>query len=205
MTIFQLIMLATAAFFAYQVYVHIQNIGEDEEPESMREMDEIDVAQLNSAVSEQEEAAQFSERIEEADKSYVDGDIQKAKELLEGIVKDFPTMAEGMNKLAFILSKLGEKDDALLYYRSSLRIDANDDMTHNAIARLLSSMNKMQEAEEHYKAAVKIDDNDETTWFNYASLMISLEKIDEAKQMLQRALTIDPSFEEAKAELERLV
>ena len=103
MTIFQLIMLAVAAFFAYQVYMHIQNIDEEAEPESMKEIEEIQEAEL---------APSFDQRVEEADKVYMNDDIQKAKELLEEIVKEFPTMAEGMNKLAFVLSKLDEKEDA---------------------------------------------------------------------------------------------
>lgn len=195
MSIFQLIMLAAAAFFAYQVYVHIQNIDEEAEPESIREIEEVEEAVLSPS---------FDERIQDADKSYMDGDIDKAKESLESIVKDFPTAAEGMNKLAFILSKQDENDEALLYYRASLRIDENDDMTHNAIARLLGLMKKNEEAQEHYEYALKIDDNYEVTWFNYANLMLSLGKAEEAKEMFQKALEIDPEFEDAKAELERL-
>lgn len=193
MSIFQLIMLATAAFFAYQVYMHIQNIDEDAEPESTRELEEVE-----------ETAPSFDERVEEADKEYMNDNVDKAKELLESIVKDFPSAAEGMNKLAFILSKQNENEEALLYYRASLRIDENDDMTHNAIAKLLVVMDKNKEAEEHYQAAVKIDDNYEVTWFNYAQLMLALQKNEEAKEMLTKALEIEPEFEEAKEELERL-
>lgn len=195
MTTFQLIMLSAAAFFAYQVYVHIQNIDEDEEPESLREIEEI---------QEVEAGPSFEELIEEADKAYMDGDKDKAKELLEKIVQQFPMMAEGMNKLAFVLSQDNVNDEALLYYRASLRIEPNDDMTHNAIARLLATMDKRAEAEEHYKAALAIDDNYELTWFNYADLMDSLGKKEEAKQMYQKALEIDPEFEEAKEKLEKL-
>jgi len=195
MTLFQLIMLAAAAFFAYQVYAHIQNIDEDAEPESLREIEEIQEAALTPS---------FDERIEEADKTYMDGDIAGAKEQLEKIVNDFPSMAEGLNKLAFILSKQGEDDEALLYYRASLRIEENDDMTHNAIARLLASMKKYEEAEEHYKAAIMIDDNYELTWFNYASLMVLMKDKDRAKEMFEKALEIDPDFDEAKEELEKL-
>lgn len=195
MSIFQLIMLAAAAFFAYQVYMHIQNIDEEAEPESMREIEEMEVAELEPS---------FDERIEEADKEYMNDNASKAKELLEQIVKDFPSAAEGMNKLAFILSKENENEEALLYYRASLRIDENDDMTHNAIARLLAVMNKNEEAEEHYKSAIKIDDNYEVTWFNYASLLLAQGKVEEAKEMFQKALEIDPEFEDAKEELERL-
>jgi len=195
MSIFQLIMLAAAAFFAYQVYVHIQNIDEDAEPESTQEIDEMEAAEL---------APSFDERVEEADKAYMDEDATKAKELLEGIVKDFPSAAEGMNKLAFILSKEGKNEEALLYYRASLRIDANDDMTHNAIARLLGTMKKTDEAKEHYEAALKIDENYEVTWFNYGNFMLSQGKVEEAKEMFEKALKIDPDFEDAKVELERL-
>lgn len=195
MSIFQLIMLGVAAFFAYQVYMHIQNIDEDAEPESMQEIEEMEAAEV---------APSFSERVEAADKEYMDDNIDKAKELLEEVVKDFPSAAEGMNKLAFILSKQDENEEALLYYRASLRIDDSDDMTHNAIAKLLVVMNKNDEAQEHYKSALEIDDNYEITWFNYANLMLSLGKVDEAKEMFQKALAIEPEFEEAKEELERL-
>ena len=195
MSIFQLIMLAAAAFFAYQVYVHIQNIDEDAEPESQRDMQEMQEAKLEPS---------FDERVKEADEAYMDDKADVAKELLEGIVKDFPANAEGMNKLAFILSKQGENEEALLYYRASLRIDENDDMTHNAIAKLLALMGKNEEVEEHYKAALAIDDNYEITWFNYASYMLSLGKVEEAKEMFTKALAIEPTFEEAKEELERL-
>lgn len=196
MTIFQLIMLTAAAFFAYQVYVHIQNIDEDEEPVSLREIEET---------KEVEARPSFDELIEEADKAYIDADKEKAKELLEKTVQQYPMMAEGLNKLAFVLSKNNENDEALLYYNASLRVESDDDMTHNAIARLLASMNKNEEAEEHYKAALAIDDNYELTWFNYADLMNALGKKEEAKQMYQRALEIDPEFEEAKEKLEKLV
>jgi len=195
MSIFQLIMLAAAAFFAYQVYVHIQNIDEEAEPESMREIEEMEAAEI---------APSFEERVEAADKAYMDDNVDEAKSLLEQIVKDFPSVAEGMNKLAFILSKQGENEEALLYYRASLRLDENDDMTHNAIAKLLENMDKNEEAQEHYKSAISIDDNYEITWFNYANLMLSLGKIDEAKEMFNKALEIDPEFEDAKEELEKL-
>lgn len=205
MTIFQLIMLAAAAFFAYQVYVHIQNIDEDAEPESMQALDEMKAAMLAPGLDKEAQEADFNALIEEADKVYMDGDINKAKVMLEGIVKKFPSMAEGLNKLAFVLSKLGEEDEALLYYRASLRIDESDDMTHNAIARLLTSMKKYDEAEEHYQRALSIDAEYEITWFNYASLMLEMDEKTRAKEMFEKALTIDPDLEEAKEALKRLV
>lgn len=192
MTIFQIIMLLATAFFAYQVYVYIQGIDEDAEPVFMSEPE----------ILETEPSA--DELIEEADEAYMNDDLDKAQELLEGVVRKHPAFAEGLNKLAFVFSKQGDNESAQKYYEASLALAPNDDMTHNALAALLSSTGKTQEAEEHYKKAIEIDDNYEITWFNYANLMLKLGRNTEARVMYQKALDIDPEFEQAKAELEKL-
>jgi len=191
MTIFQLIMLAAAAFFAYQIYVYIQNIDEEAEPAFMQDREVIEVQPSTD------------ELIEQADKAYMDGQIDEAQKLLEEIVLQFPDSSEGMNKLAFVLAKQGDKLGAEKYYKASLEID-DDDMTHNALATLLVSLDRLDDAEEHYKKALDLDDNYEVTWFNYANLMQGLGKLNEAKEMYQKALDINPDFEEAKEELENL-
>lgn len=192
MTLFQIIMLLATAFFAYQVFVYIQNIDEDAEPAFMKEPEAV------------EQGPSLDELMHEADQAYLDDDFDKAQSLLEGIVREHPAFAEGMNKLAFVLAKQGDKESAQRYYEASLAVEPNDDMTHNALATLLSSMDKNEAAEEHYKKAIEIDDNYEVTWFNYANLMLKLGRNTEARVMYQKVLDIDPDFEEAKAELEKL-
>ena len=193
MTPFQTILLLAAGFFAYQVYVYIQGIDENAEPAFMKEPEPIEAP-----------APSTDELIEEADQAYRDDDVQKAHDLLENIVHSYPELAEARNKLAFVLSKLGDNESAKNQYEASINIDANDDMTHNALARLLVSMDENEKAEEHYKKALEIDDNYEVTWSNYADLMFKLDRKDEAKEMYQKAIEIDPSFEEAREALEKL-
>ena len=192
MTLFQIIMLLAAAFFAYQVFMHIQNIDEDAEPAFMKEPEVI------------EAEPSVDELMQEADQAYMDDDIDRAQRLLEDIVRSYPGFAEGMNKLAFVLAKQGDNESAEKYYKASLNLSPDDDMTHNALATLLSSMDRNEEAEEHYKKAIEIDDNYEITWFNYANLMLKLGRNAEARVMYQKALDIDPHFEEAQKELEKL-
>lgn len=192
MTLFQIIMFLATAFFAYQVFIYIQNIDEDAEPAFMKEPEVI------------EQEVSLDELMQEADQAYMDDKVDKAQSLLEDIVRAHPAFAEGMNKLAFVLAKQGDNESAQSYYEASLGIEPNDDMTHNALATLLSSMDKNEEAEEHYKKAIEIDDNYEITWFNYANLMLKLERNTEARVMYQRVLDIDPEFEQAKEELEKL-
>ncbi len=191
MTIFQLIMLLAAGFFAYQMYVYIQNIDEEAEPVFMQESEVIEIEQTPD------------ELIVKADEAYSDGQIQEAQKRLEEIVTRFPDFAEGMNKLAFVLAKQDDKNGAEKYYNSSLEIK-DDDVTHNALATLLVSMGRPEDAQEHYKKALEIDDNYELTWFNYANLMLSLGREKEAKEMYKKAIEIEPDFEQAKEELKKL-
>lgn len=194
MTPFQIILLLAAGFFAYQVYVYIQGIDEDAEPAFMQKPEPIEAP-----------APAVDELIEEADQAYRDDDIDRAHSLLQNIVQGYPEVAEARNKLAFVLSKLGDNEGAKVQYEASLDIETNDDMTHNALARLLVSMDENEKAEEHYKKALAIDDNYEVTWFNYAELMMKLDRKDEAKEMYTKAVEIDPNFEEANEALARLV
>ncbi len=193
MTPFQIILMLVAGFFAYQVYVYIQGIDEDAEPESMREAEVVE-APLPSV----------DELIAEADQAYMNDEIERAGSLLENIVRNYPEIAEARNKLAFVLSKQGDYEGAVREYEASLEIEANDDMTHNALATLLASIDENERAQMHYKKAIEIDDNYEVTWFNYANLMLKLDKKDEARQMYQRAFDIDPDFEQAREALESL-
>ncbi len=193
MTPFQIILLLAAGFFAYQVYVYIQGIDENAEPAFMQDAETITPPVPSS-----------DELIEEADQAYRDDDIDRAHTLLENIVRDYPQLAEARNKLAFVLSKLGDNEGAKSQYEASLKIDANDDMTHNALARLLVSMDEDERAEEHYKKALQIDDNYEVTWFNYANLMLKRGREEEAKEMYNKVIEIDPNFEEAREALEKL-
>ncbi len=191
MTIFQLIMLAAAAFFAYQIYSYIQNIDESAEPAFLQESE--------PAVPTAEEM------IQEADEAFRHEDLIRAKSILGEVVASYPDVTEGHNKLAFVLAKLDDREGALEHYEISLAKAPKDDMTHNAIASLLASMERMDEAENHYKQAIEIDDNYEVTWFNYANLMVKLGRMEEARQMYEKALQIDPGFEAAKEALEQLV
>jgi tetratricopeptide (TPR) repeat protein len=185
-------MLLASGFFAFQVYKHIQQIDDDTEPAFMREPEVVETEPT------------VDELIADADKAYMDDRVDIAQERLEYIVEQFPDVAEGMNKLAFVLAKQDKNEEAEKYYKASLVIDADDDMTHNALAKLYADMGKNIQAQEHYKLALKIDDNYEITWFNYAELMQDLGEKDEAKKMYNKALAIAPDFEPALEALEKL-
>jgi len=192
MTVFQMILLAATAFFAYRIFEHVQGL---EDPKQ-------DDAQANNKIK----YSPFDPDIlvEQADDAYKRGDLNHAARLLREAKSKEPNNPEILNRYAFVLAKKGEVEEAIEHYERSLKMDPNDDLAHNAIATLLRETNRLYEAQEHLKAALDIDDNYEETYFNYGNLLVSMNDLEGAKMMYEKALEIKPDFKEATIELEKL-
>ncbi len=189
MTIMQLILLGASAFFAFKVYEHMQGLQDSDET-----IDESNMI---------EEKVDIDALVDEADKAYDAGHLLEARELLQKAYDHDSTIPELANRLGFVLSQMGNHDEALKLYRHSLTLK-EEDVTHLAIASELRSMGRLDEAEEHYKKAIALDPKYEVTYFNYANLLVDMNRIAEAKMMYEKALEIEPELNAAKEELEKL-
>lgn len=190
MTLFQIIMMAAAAFFAYQVYRYIQNMNDETQHAFEAEPREV--------------LPSVDELIAKADEAYRDDQIEIAKERFSEIVQTDDNNAESRNKLAFIYAKEGNVDMARELYLESLEINGKDDMTHNALGKLYLENQELEKAKEHFEAAIDIDDNYELTWCNYGDLLFAMNQKEKAKEMYEKALQIDPEFERAHTGLARI-
>ncbi|MEJ2467710.1 MAG: tetratricopeptide repeat protein [Campylobacterales bacterium] len=200
MTLFQILLLAAAAFFAWQIYKFINTLsdGGGNLP-SESETPEQSPQQTSYPGSHDTEAL-----IDKADAAYADGKISDARIYLERAEKQEPDNPEILNKLAFILFKEGDDDTALQKYNRSLTLDPEDDLTHNAVAAVLRKMGRLDEAQEHYKSAVDIDDAFEETYYNYGQLLMEKGDNEGARMMFEKALELRPDYPEAKTALEAL-
>lgn len=211
MTLFQLILLGATAFFAWQMYKFVTGLRDDAPNLPSETESPLERAQAaeKTATEQQPKAAptlgnDTASLLEKADNAYAHGELADARVYLERAEKSDPDNPEVLNKLAFVLFKLEEYDEALRKYERSLAIDPNDDLTHNAIALVLRKMGRLDEAQEHYKAAVDIDENFEETYFNYGELLLEKGDTEGAKMMFQKALELNPDYEAAKEALERV-
>ncbi len=189
MTILQIILLAAAAFFAFKIYEHMQGLK--------------DVEEQSEAQGAIEEKIDIDALVDEADKAFDAGRLLEARELLQkahAYNTDIPELA---NRLGFVLSTMGNHEEALKLYNHALSLK-EDDVTHLAIASQLRVLGRFDEAQEHYKRAIALDPDYEVTYFNYANLLVEMKRIAEAKLMYEKALDIEPSLEAAREELEKL-
>ncbi len=189
MNSFQIIMLAISFYFAYQIYLHVNNLQEPKTTNNTKKrVSVIDPAYL----------------VKHADEAYEKGNYTEALKLLRDAHAKDKTNTEILNKLGFILAKNFNNDEAIEMYQESLKLNPDDDTVHNAIASVYRTLNEYDKAKEHYETALSIDSEYAVTYFNYANLLVDMQDIENAKQMYKKAIELDSDFTQAKFELDKL-
>ena len=193
MSMFAIIMLAVTGFFAYQIYQHVQTL-EDKKNDNVPAKSSDEPVRLDASVA----------FLEEADESFEEGDFERARDKLNRAFAIAPQNTEILNKLAFVEGKLGNLDEAIKHYEQSLRLDENDDLTHNALASMYKGQGELDKAQEHYKKALELDDTYAVTYYNYGNLLVVMNEISKAKEMYEYALSLDGELEAARDALKEL-
>jgi tetratricopeptide (TPR) repeat protein len=187
-------MLGTTAFFAYQIYRHVQTL---EDPVEKNE--ESFPTSFEPVLKNSPDAL-----LEEADEAYIEGDMERALDKLNKANHLFVDNPEILNKCAFINGKLKNYNEAIDLYARSLELDATDDLTHIAIASVYKEQGDFDRAQEHYEKALEIDKQYAITYYNYGNLFNDKGDLDKAAQMYSKALTLQEDFIEAREALEQL-
>lgn len=201
MTLFQIILLAGAVFFAWQIYKFVLNMSED----GPNLPSDTGPAPKQAPQTPAHPGQQSTDSLlDKADASYEEGKLADARIYLERAEKSDPDNPEVLNKLGFVLAKEGDLEAALNKYERSIALDPNDDLTHNAVAGVLRQLDRFDDAQEHYKAAADIDDGYAETYFGYGELLAEKDDRDGARMMFEKTLELDPEHEGARQALERL-
>ncbi|MFA6188948.1 MAG: tetratricopeptide repeat protein [Sulfuricurvum sp.] len=188
MSVFAIIMFAVTLYFAYQIFTHVQSMEDTVPVEDEIQTGSIDISSL----------------VDEADEAYQNGDLSSAQEKLEQAHFADSENSEILNKLAYVHAKRDDVVGAISLYSHSLRMNENDDLTHNAIASLYRAKGSLMLAKEHYEKALEIDDAYAVTFYNYANLLVDLGENKKAEAMYQRAIELDSEMIEAHEALENL-
>jgi len=193
MTLFQLILLAGALYFAYQVYNYVNTM--EDKPLPSQEAKEQEEAQPRISVEE---------LVEKADDAYRSGDLQETKKYLREALYLEPKNLDILNKLGYVESQEGNYDEAISYAKDALEIEPDAPEVHAAIASFYRHEKEYDKAKEHYEKAIALEGNNEIYYFNYGNLLLDMNDTEGAKKMYEKAIEIAPDFMQAKFELEKL-
>lgn len=193
MNIFQILMLAASAFFAYKVYEHIQTLKDDDTKrnDTLENKKKTPLTNIETMVSD-------------ANKAYERNDYNRAIMMLNTAYSHDKNSTEILNKLAFVQTKDNKIDMAIENYVKSLEIDFSNDIVHNAIAQLYVKKGDNDKAIWHYEEALKIDSEYGETYYNYATLLEKMGEVSTASEYYLKAYELDSDLTDAKEALDRL-
>lgn len=192
MTVFQLILLAASAFFAFKVFEHIQTLQNPQDKNNEpRRADAFSIFSPEALT-------------QRADEAFENGDSQKALALLIEADAKESNNSEVIFKIGYILQQQGDDIQALDYYKKAIEIDKDNEFIHNSMASIYRKNREYISAKLHLNASINIDKENPITYYNYGNLLVDMKKNDEAIEMYEKALQINPDFVEAKQELDRL-
>jgi tetratricopeptide (TPR) repeat protein len=192
-------MLGASAFFAFKIYEHIQTL---QEPQDNNSDDTQEDEQNRSA----DAFSTFSPEalVQKADIAFEEEDFVKALALLNEANAKEPNNSEIIFKIAYILQKSGDNEEAIKYYKQALELDKENEFIHNSMASIYRENGEYTSAKIHLKASLDIDGKNPITYYNYGNLLVDIQNFEEATMMYEKAIELNPDFLEARDELAKL-
>lgn len=195
MTVFQLLMLGAAAFFAFKIYEHVQTLKDPQD------QDQGDGTQANPQAFSPHSAQTLVAKAEDA---YEQEDYSKAVALLKEADTKDPNNPDILYRLGYMLEKLGDFDEALHQYKNALEFDKNNEYFHNSIASVYRTKGEYASARMHLNASLDIDPQNPVTHYNYGNLLVDMKNTEQALEMYEKAVELDPEFTHAQEEIAKL-
>ena len=202
MTVFQLLMLGASAFFAFKIYEHIQTLQEPQD----RDNNDYDEPPSDTDNRSADAFSTFSPEalVQKADVAFEEEDFVRALALLNEANAKEPNNSEIIFKIAYILQKSGDNEEAIKYYKQALELDKENEFIHNSMASIYRVNGEYTSAKIHLKASLDIDSENSITYYNYGNLLVDTQNFEEAIMMYEKAIELNPDFLEARDELAKL-
>jgi len=201
MSLMQVILLALTAYFAYEVYKHIQTL--EDKPAQPKPFDD---GGITSDLQEftPKTLYEVEELIAQADSAYAEGNLDRALMILREANRLKPYDSEILYKIGYILKEQEDYKNAIEALEDALKGDDKDPAIYSLMASCYRAMKNYTKANEMIKQALHLDPLNAVYHFNYANILLDLNHKEEAKKEYEKALEIDPTLEAAKEELEKL-
>jgi tetratricopeptide (TPR) repeat protein/sugar lactone lactonase YvrE len=112
------------------------------------------------------------------------------------IIKDKPNDVEAHLQVGIILSKIGDRKEAMKYFDKVLSLDVKNAAAHNNRGNLLMIDDKYQDAVKAYESAAKLSPKDAQILVNLARAYKRLGDTKNAKATFIKARKVDPGVQE---------
>jgi tetratricopeptide (TPR) repeat protein len=118
------------------------------------------------------------------------GNLAKAKELYQQILKSAPNHPIALHLLGVIAFQAGRNDIAENLIARAIKLKSNFDEAHNNLGNVFKSIGRLQDAVVQYKQAIKIKPEVADSHYNLATALEELGQTSEAIAQYQKAIDI---------------
>lgn len=143
----------------------------------------------------------FASREDALDKSIVafqQGDLERALKISKSAFSQFPENSVFLNNAGIFSEQLGNRKDAELYFRETLKITPNNADCLNNLGNLLRENRCFEESETLLFRAVELQPNDCEIFNNLGNLYKDQKKNIDAEIYYKRALNLDNEYPDAR-------
>ena len=187
MSLMQFILLALTAYFAFEVYKHIQTLGErSNQPKP------FDDGGIQSDIEEFTPKTIYTvaELIEKADEAFKQNNLDEALKILREANYNKPFNDEILFKIGYILYLQKDYTNAAEALEDALKGDKNDPAIYSLMGSCYRAMKSYEKAITMAKEALRLDPDNGVYHYNYANILLDLNHKDEAKQSYKKHLNL---------------
>jgi protein O-GlcNAc transferase len=124
--------------------------------------------------------------------SLQEGNLKKALDVCERILKKKPDNVDALNILGTIYFQLNQSDLAISSFRKAVQIDPNYAEAWNNLGNIFQLINRFDEAVSCYQKAVQLNPDLEQTYVNLGIVLQDVGRLDEAIPCYQKAISLNP-------------
>lgn len=136
----------------------------------------------------------FDQLLKSAFTYYQAGNLPQAEHICREILKVQPDNADICNNLGLILTRKGQPDDAILYYKKAIRLDPTLVDAYYNLGIIFQDKMQLGEAIEYYSKALRLDPVLIDAHYNMGIAFRDVMKINEAIACYKNAIQLDPNF-----------
>ncbi len=133
---------------------------------------------------------------------FLNGEPQKAADLLQGPVRNDAAGTEALLLLGLCYDSMGRRDDAGAYLRRALEADPNNIIAHLTLADIYYRSDKLRESEQEYKTVNLLDASIRNIYSYWGAVLVKLGNYREAYRIYEKMRSFDPSDPVTLAQLE---
>ncbi len=123
--------------------------------------------------------------------------FERATELANALLADFPQHAEGERLLAAALRGAGRDDEALALLRQLAAREPDNALVQNSLGAALRMAGEFEPARAAFARAVALQPGLAPAWYNLAIALFMLDRLDEGVAAIDRVIDIVPNHEPA--------